>query len=253
MPFEEYLPRSVPGWLRGPWGTKYFTAVGRRMDQVVQVLRDAATIKYPALAPVDALPYIATERGLPRGPSETEGAHRARLDDAWNLWAGDPIEGGGGGSPLGMLRELKVAGIPVGPTGATIVQQNGRWWRLDASDDLEFGDLMNCIHRTDLTGTVVSRPGWTFDGRDNFWSAFGIIFPSLATPIEGATLNDIVEKWRPGNMLYIGAWVLDTGSDQTLGWPATGRTLGTEPNLGGNIVIFIPGAGGDHARIGYYP
>ena len=255
MPYETYLPKSVPAWLQGKWGRRFFVAVGRRMDAIVTALGDASGAKFPALAPEDALPYIAAERGLPRGPAETLANHRLRLADAWEIWGGDntPLvgKGGGGGSPLGMLKELALAGVPVGPTGAHIVQQNGRWHRLDNAGEHEFGDLMDCVNRTDLTAALNPRPGWTFDHRDNFYSAFGIIFPQTQT-VDAAALNTVVEKWRPDKMLYIGAWVITTG-DRTFGWPATGRTLGTEPALGGNTVTFIPGARGDHVRIGYYP
>jgi hypothetical protein len=254
--FEAYLPKMLPGWLRRTRGRKYMRAVGRRMDGVVQSLRDAGVIKFPALAPVDALPFIAYERGLPRGAGETELAHRTRLANAWELWEGDntPVtgEGGGGGSPLGMLRELKTAGIPTGTTGngVVLVQQNGRYAQLDSGDNLVLGDLMDCQNRHDLTGVINPRPGWTFEPRNNFYAEFGLVFPEPAV-IDAAVLNAVVEKWRPQHMLYIGAWIIETGV--LLGWPPSGRQLDTEPALGGNLLTFIPGAGAENLLIGYEP
>jgi hypothetical protein len=253
--YESYLPKAVPRPWRGPWGRRYFRAIGKRMDVIVETFRQAGFLKLPALAVPDALPFIAAERSLPRGPAETENAHRLRLADAWNLWKGDdtPItgKGGGGGSHLGMLKELKTAGIPTGTTGngVVIVQQNGTYAQLDGSDDLVLGDIMDCVNRIELTGAINARPGWTFDHRNNFYSAFGLVFPEPAT-IDAGVLNAVVEKWRPAHMLYIGAWIIETGL--LLGWP-TGRTIGTDPDLGGNDMTFIPGAGEDHKRIGYTP
>jgi hypothetical protein len=100
----------------------------------------------------------------------------------------------------------------------------------------------------DLTGAINVRPGWGFDGRDNFYSVFGIVFPAPDV-FEASLLNAAVEQWRPSKALYIGAWMIDTGT--LLGWPPTGRTLGTEPVLGGNDITFIPGSSRDDLRIGY--
>jgi hypothetical protein len=253
--FEAYLPKMLPRPWRGPIGRRYHRAIGKRMDAIIALLREAAHLKFPGLAAADALPYIAAERGLPRGPAETELAHRARLGDAWDLWKGDdtPVtgKGGGGGSHYGMLKELKTAGIPTGTSGngVVVVQQNGRYAQLDGSDNLVLGDLMDCVNRIDLTGAINARPGWTFEPRNNFYSVFGLVFPEPA-PIDAGVLNAVVEKWRPGHMIYAGAWIIEVGL--TLGWP-TGRTLGTDPDLGGNTVTFIPGAAAEHTLIGYTP
>jgi hypothetical protein len=253
--FEAYLPKMLPRPWRGPIGRRYHRAIGKRMDAIIALLREAAHLKLPGLAAADALPHIAAERSLPRGPAETEVAHRARLRDAWNLWKGDdtPVtgEGGGGASHLGMLKELQTAGIPTGTTGngVVIVQQNGWYAQLDGSGNLVLGDLMDCVNRIDLTGAINARPGWQFDHRNNFYSAFGLVFGEPAT-IDAGVLNAVVEKWRPAHMLYIGAWIIETGL--LLDWP-TGRTLDTDPDLGGNTITFIPGAGEDHKRIGYTP
>jgi broad specificity phosphatase PhoE len=257
MPFEEYLPKTLPPWLRGPWGTKFHASVGKRMDVIVERYRQAGFTRLPLLAAAngddEALAEIGHDRQLPRGPGESAEAYGDRLWRAWEAWAGDNTPGtgvgGGAGSHLGMLNAIAAAGMPTGPTGATIVQQNGRWAQLDVGGNLVLGTLMDCVNRMDLTDTVNPRPGWTFEGRPNFYSAFGIVFPEPAT-IDTAALNGAVAKWKPSKALYIGAWVIGAAS-QTLGWP-TGRTLGTEPNLGGNTVTFYPGATRDDLRIGYY-
>lgn len=257
MPFEDYLPKTLPPWLRKQWGQAFHVAVGRRMDAVAENFRQAIFARMPTVAASNeddaALEAIGHDRQLPRGPGESAQAYGDRLYLAWEAWAGDDTPstgvGGGAGSPLGMLNAIKAAGLPTGPDGATIVQQNGRYAQLDLSGALALGDLMDCVNRQTLDGSTLTRPGWTFDGRDNFYSVFGIVFPTPAT-IEPALLNTAVEQWRPSKALYVGAWIIESGT--LLGWPATGRTLGTEPALGGNVTTFVPGAKRDDLRIGYY-
>jgi len=257
MPFEEYLPKTLPPWLRKQWGQAFHAAVGRRMDVITERHRQAVFARLPVYAAANgdaaALEEIGHDRGLPRGPFESDAAYGDRLFGAWDAWAGDntPVTGvgGGAGSPLGMLNAIKAAGIPTGPGGATIVQQSGRYAQLDAGGALVLGTLMDCLNRQTLDGGTLTRPGWTFDGRDNFYSVFGIVFPDPAV-FEASLLNGAVQKWRPSKALYVGAWIIQSGA--LLGWPLVGRTLGTEPALGGNVATFVPGASGDDKRIGYY-
>lgn len=258
MPFDEYLPKTLPPPLRGPWGTAFHQAVGERMDAIVEDYRQAVFSRLPGICPDDALDLVGSDRLLPRGPGETNDAYRARLVDAWEAWAGDntPISGTGGGeaSALGLLRQMQIAGIPVGSTfGAIIVQQNGRFAKLDNLGGLVTGDLMTCVNRQDLTGAVNPRPGWTFDGRDNFYSVFGILFPLAGPAIDGGVLNSIVKVWKPSKAIYVGAWILDFGS-RLLGWPNDNtRTLATEPPLGGNTFTYLPPPDGEASLVGYTP
>jgi hypothetical protein len=249
--YEDHLPTIVPPWLAGPTGRAFFGAVGALMDQVRKRLIDAVKARLPSTAASDALAEIGRDRGLPQGAGESMQAFALRLIDAWTIWGGDdtPLigEGGGAGSHLGMLRAIKLLGLPTESTGATIVQQNGRYAQLSPGDTLVLDHLSNCINRVDLTGVVNSRPGWTFEGRDNFYSEFAIIFPAnvpaltVGSPLATA-LNDAVKRWKPGKMVFVGTFVIESGI--TLGWPP-GRTLGTDPNLGGNVIRYLPPAGGN--------
>ncbi len=255
MPYSDALPKLPPPPFQGPWGLKYFGAVGGQMDAIIARFRAATFARLPDadIGATDALNAIGRARKLPRGDGETDPAYADRLLGAWDLWGGDnaPLVGvgGGAGSHLGLLNAIKAAGIPTGPTGATIVQQNGRYAQLDVGGALVLGDLMDCVNRQTLDGSTLTRPGWMVDGRDNFYSVFGIVFPAPAS-FDAALLNAAVNQWRPSKALYIGAWIIGTGT--LLGWPTTGRTLGTEPALGGNVTTFVPGASGDDKRIGYY-
>jgi hypothetical protein len=261
MPFSTWLPSVAPPWLARAVGAAYFRVVGGVMDSVRQRLVEAAKVRMPSFAAAmgasDALEAIGRDRLLPRGAAESDIPYALRLVGAWDTWGGDntPLtgKGGGAGAHLGLLNALALLGLPTGPTGATIVQQNGRYAQLDGDGLLVLGDLMTCINRQDLTGAVNARPGWTFEGRDNFYSEFGMVFPAdvpalTAGSVLAAQLEAAAARWKPGKAVYVGAWVIEAG--RTLGWP-TGRTLGTDPNLGGNTIRYLPPAGGN--RIGYTP
>jgi hypothetical protein len=257
MSFETYLPSIAPPWLAGPSGGPYWGKVGKLFDDVSLRMKDAVKARFPSNAATDGLDQVGRDRYLPRGPGEGNIPYALRLLGAWTTWAGDntPLTGvgGGAGAHLAMLSALRVLGLPIGATGMTIVQQNGRYAQLSGGGALVVGSLMNCVNRIDLSGVINARPGWTFEGRDNFFSEFGIVFPvdvpsltlgsSLATQV-----NDGARKWKPGKAVFVGTWVIQTGI--TLGWP-TGRTLGTDPNLGGNVIRYLPPAEGN--GIGYYP
>lgn len=255
--YVDYMPSVAPPWLRRNVGDKYWQAVGQMLDAEAQRFRDATLASFPDDAPADALDAIGRDRGLPRAAGEGDAAYRVRLRQAWEAWGGDdtPItgKGGGAGTHLGMLNALRALGLPIGASGMTIVQQNGRYSQLDGAGNLVVGSLMNCVHRLDLTGAINVQPGWTFEGRDTFYSEFGLVFPAdvptlTANSVLAAGVHQAVRKWRPSKALFVGTWIIVAG--RTLGWP-TGRTLGTEPNLGGNTIRYIEPPGGN--EIGYAP
>lgn len=239
-PYETWLPGQGPDWLMGPNGQALKAALGAELDYHEDRVRWGVRARFPTKgsadkatggigpAPDDALAQIGFDRMLRRGPGELSGAYAARLQNAWDAWAF-------AGSHYGLLRALQIAGY----ADMKVVQQNGRYAYLSGTagdlSDLSFGSLMTCATRAWL-------PGWTFDWRDEFYSQFGLVFTSYAENISEsnesgqAILNEIVREWKPAKAYYAGAWVIRSG--MLLGWP-TERTLGTDPNLGGNDTYCI--------------
>jgi hypothetical protein len=256
LPFKDYLPAIAPPWLARGNGELFFQQVGTVFDSVRDRAVDATRARFPGFGAGASLDEIGRDRQLPRGDAEADEDYAARLLDAWAIWGGDntPLtgEGGGAGAHLSLLRALALLGLPDGTDGMTIVQQNGRTAQL-VSDALSLDVAENCINRQNLTGSITVRPGWTFEGRDTFYSEFGLVFPvDVPTLTAGsqlaASLNATVRKWKPSKALFVGTWVIESGL--TLGWP-TGRTLGGDPDLGGNVIRYIPPPEGN--RIGYTP
>lgn len=259
MPFTRWMPRQLPGPWRKVRGRALWTGTGQLLDAVEDVLRQSILAGFPTkgaldnvtdpahptqtLAPSDALDTIGADRELPRGSGESDALYATRLLVAWEQWKY-------GGSHYGILRALAIAGFQ----DMITVQQNGRYGMLTGGAgtvaDLTLGLLMTCATRS-------LHPGWTFDARDDFWTIFGIVFTvdhaNLQPNGDGsvspgqAMLTAMAKQWRQSESNYQGAFVILAG--ELLGWPLA-RTLGTEPNLGGNSVRVIPGDGSPSQVIG---
>lgn len=193
---------------------------------------DAVTV-----SPGGALLRIGNDRQIIPGPAESAASYRLRLDQAWDTWTR-------AGTHLGLLLELKAQGFPTGANGATIVQHNGRYAQLSATDDLVLGSTMLCDTRMDLARELQSPRlnGFTLDIRDQFYSSFMIIFPINVPTLRAGTnsagrLNATVQKWKPGKAIYIGATVITTGG--VWGWPLT-KTWGDGGKWGEGITAFVP-------------
>jgi|GEM_PF-5388316 len=243
MSYASWLPKQAPPPLAGPNGSALLQRLGEMFDEQRDRLLQGTLARFPAKGsvdgngvygtpPSDALDAMGEDRGLPRGPSETDIAYATRLQAAWASWDY-------AGSHYGVLRALQIAGY----SNMVIVQDNGRYSQLTGSAgtiaDLAFGTLMTCVDRPGAT------PGWMFDPlRGVFYSQFGIVFTAdaanLQTPAGQAVLTGTVNDWKPAKANYVGAWVILSGGG-VLGWPI-GQTLGSG-TLGGDQTRVIPGDG----------
>jgi hypothetical protein len=116
--FETYQSETLaPGWLRDRWGAAFLGALGARKDAHVALLKLAVKARMPGLAPLDALAHIARERGIDRGPGESEGSFRERVAGAWDTWRW-------AGTAFGLLLELWHAGYRPA-SGKVVLQTQG--------------------------------------------------------------------------------------------------------------------------------
>jgi hypothetical protein len=236
--YEDWLPSKCP-W-PGPNWRKFWKAVGQVMDEQTTRMRLAGKASQPDGAQTlglgtyylqPALNHIGDDRGLPRGGTacdvydQTDVSYGATLKNAWTLWGQDDDDGGGAGTVLGLMRELKRNGFPDGANGTVLVNHIGIAYTL-ISDALVMADCMPCINRTQKDGTIPVTPlkGFTLDARDQFYSHFVLLFlqdiPLYNIDDNGGAkprLNGIVQRWKPGNAIYDGAIVIKTGP--VWGWP----------------------------------
>lgn len=86
--YVTWFTSLLPGPLAGPWGRRWAAVVGAvGGDELLSDAKVAVKVRFPDLAPEDALPKVGADRVLPRLPGETLAAWRARLSGAWEVWS----------------------------------------------------------------------------------------------------------------------------------------------------------------------
>lgn len=78
--YTQLVMSSAPRWLRRTEGYRLLYALGAVLDTQVTRNRDAIALRFPRPGgDTSALNLIGTERGLARGPQETDATYRARI------------------------------------------------------------------------------------------------------------------------------------------------------------------------------
>lgn len=163
-PFEAWVKRLRPSWLKGAKGQAIMGGLARVMgDLSVAWAENAQQQHMPLLADAEALPLIGSERRLPQGPTEADADYAIRMTQAVPMW-------GRAGSPLGLLLALHYEGF----TGAVLVQQNGCYFELADPSVLAPAQTKGNLGTRPSDG----HPWWTFDADDSWCSRFAIVFPA---------------------------------------------------------------------------
>lgn len=83
--YTGYSPIASPAWHRGPWGTKWWQALGLVKDILVKVGTLAVRERWLSVCSEEALARHGDALGWPRAPGETVGEYRTRLRQSWKL------------------------------------------------------------------------------------------------------------------------------------------------------------------------
>jgi hypothetical protein len=205
--YETWQPGDVPGWLAGPRGRAWFAVHGRAKDHMVRAARVAVKAAFVADCPLDALAYHVRARLLPRYPGDTDATYRARLDQAWSLWAL-------AGTRAGLLALLAALGFP----HAAIY---------DARDPTPPGEVSwppdgnpgNWSRFWVFLDTSLDNPfGWTLQTWGGGWHwGDGSTWGSTATPGQVAMIRGALRLFKPAHVIVGGIFV-DVGGTR-LRWP----------------------------------
>lgn len=203
---------GIPWLTSGPVGEDEASAMGAWFDSQVGALMQATLARMPERAPPSALPAIADDRRLIRGPAETNEGFAYRLKKAWEQW--EHVT-----TPLSMLVQLYYAGYDM----AILVQQNGRSFRLTGTPNLV--DLtLTPMTIAELAGnpTLPGSPAWwTFDDQWLLCRRFALLLPSQPSfwrHTAVATFTDENEKAITWSTPFLGG----TSIQVMLGSPVTG-------------------------------
>lgn len=144
--YNSWQKSNAPPWLGQPYGQQWVGAHGAVKDALVAQLKQSVKVRFPLVAPPDALQLLGNERSIIRGINESNTAYAGRVQRAWDSWQW-------GGTAFGILSQLYAIGYT-----STVIVSRGILYSLNAAGQLN-------------TPTV--QPA----GRNPYWSTFAVIVP----------------------------------------------------------------------------
>jgi hypothetical protein len=186
MEFVEYLFSLAPPRLKtGEWEQRFVTICGELLNMWFDGASYAVRSRFVSDAASDGLGYLGADRVLIRGPNEPDGAWRARIDDAWDVWSW-----AGSVAPDGLIGHLVAYGFT------------------DGTDTPEY-----------LQSQDVAAPS-----RASYWSRFWLIIPETCHPYTTTVPDDVAEllrriirQFREANRICESV-VFITGGGRTWAW-----------------------------------
>ena len=182
----------APPWLRGFYASRLLYAFGVHLDAIGDAVVEGVKARFPNATSNESLVITGRERGIRRGPGETDAGYAKRLRGWWDAHKRR-------GNPHELMRQVQAFLSPhVVPMA--IVNNSGAWYTLSGSG---------------VPGYTATT-AWNWDGDAARWSRFWLI---LYPP---STLWTPTDAWGAGD-----AW----GSN-TFGNPDTQVTWGSTARLG---------------------
>lgn len=156
--FRDSVWNLSPSRLRTYWASRLaYAFIGYPLDIIAEAAREAARVRFPTYCPPDALPYHGRDRGIARGPGESEDAYRARLLSWRSTWNGS-------GVGRAMLDEIAAFLTP-------------------AAARLRIWTQTGVVYTRETDGTfVVTRVSptlWNWDGRADLYMRFWVVIYSV--------------------------------------------------------------------------
>lgn len=187
--YTQWALDNCPPWLRGEWGEKLITAIGKVFDHAYNTVFEAGaagSLDAPTF-PADALALVGHERNIERYPGETNDEYKARVKGAWESW----IQAG----TMRLVTELEYLGLT-----AEIKEMHTLDWDWDG-DSANWSRIWIVI-----TGHDWEPVTWGQDGR--FWDVNNV-WGCDATQDEAGMLLRLIRKWKPAHIVPITIVVLD--------------------------------------------
>jgi hypothetical protein len=193
--FIDWLDQRSTTWMRAQYTGAWFgIMLALPANEAVEawILCSRMHLLDDPQSPDDVLPFIAQDRKLPRYPQETAAQHRARLIDAWNIYAL-------GGSEAVIESQIRAAGY--GPDEAHRITTWGAPGFTWGQAGLRWGDMGAFVQfRPDESGPRGEAPPY----RTQFWLVFSFGFH----PVTGGSKPWGTWTWGDTWPTTPGVWAL---------------------------------------------
>ena len=214
--YSEYEVQRAPVWLRGEFGSGWLQSHGFLKDGLAEGARQGVLARFVSKAPSDALPVLASERSLERMPADTDATWRARLADAWSMWA-----------YAGTRKGVKEA-----------IERTGYATSVVLYDALEWPTGPGAVNWA-VFWVVLSGHGWSTEGLwgdPGTWGDGGT-WGSDASEEEVQRVLRLVRLWKPAHAYCAAVIVLLSG--EVWGVPLDGL-WGDPGTWGGESIYWLP-------------
>lgn len=176
--YRTWIPTRMPAWGQGKWFARYMHAFALYLDGLLQGAVESVKARALHIAPDDALPYAGADSSLPRYPTETLTAYRARLQRRFDDWPA-------AGTEIGLLGQLTAFGL------TAEIKENADWnWDGSAENWSRFWVI------------VLTPNPWTDDGSwddPGTWDDGGV-WDTNMTVEEVSALRGIPRKFKPADV-----------------------------------------------------
>lgn len=187
--FKRYQVEIAPPWLKENDGKLFLEAFGEQKDDLSTLATEAIEVTSPAIAPLDALGYLALARNFRRYPDELLDKFRERVQLAFEFW-------GLAGTEIGILLGLRYAGY-----NASIVQH----FKEDPSIWSQFS-----VYVAPLSGARVTDR-WGADG--SIWGDDGTHWGFGLYATEPTKIRGIINELKPGHAKLRTLWYVNDFCD----------------------------------------
>lgn len=180
----------APSW-GGEFWSRLHSIIGLFVDTFAEGATQAVRVRYTSVTPADALDYMATERGLERGPGEATADFRIRLRQAFEAYRY-------AGTEKAIIDQLVAAGLPT-----PVVYEDSDWvW--DASTGTDWWRFW----------VVFPEGSFPASGSDVWGSGAwgsGLYGGPLTADIQELVCR-VIRKWKPAHALLINVIVVESGN-----------------------------------------
>jgi hypothetical protein len=154
---------KLPAWLRARVSSRVLYTGGLILDALTTLDLAAVKARFPSTAQPDAIPYLARDRDLDRGPNESDAAIVGRISTSFDKAATT-------GHPRELLGAVLAYFSPSTPQVRTVT-------------DLSVWDTISAGVWSRVFGTAGGNGGWNWDGNTRWFRAWIIIYsPSFTAP-----------------------------------------------------------------------